>query len=584
MVGREPERDALWRALSDVHSSRQARAVVIRGGAGTGKSRLAEWLCGRAHEVGGATALRARFSENDAPDEPLRRMIQRELRISDRPREVRDETDRMTHLEEVQEVLEGWLDWWQSDEPDLVDTLLTLLNIRNRGAVDAASRHAMLRMALEQMCRERPVIAWLDDVQWGLDGLLFAQRVLESQALRPLPILLVLTVRDEALATQEIETQHLARLLNHPDTLTLPLRPLGRVERARLVQELLGLEPALGAAVEERSGGNPLFAVQLVGDWVGRGVLVPGDHGFELARGQSLNIPEDLTAVWSERIQRLLDTLPRSARWMLERAAVLGAEVDADEWIRVCDDPEGRRRDAFTANEAHTATRKALLERLLQSRLAEATEAGWVFGHGLLQETLRTQARQHGRWREHHRAAARLLEPDPRDETAERLGRHLLEAFEIDRAIDPLLRGIRHRRITIGARSALHLARVLEIAMRTRLRPSAPQWGSLYAEKTATLEQLGLLSEARTIATTLLESAETYDWTEAYAVAAFHLGRIAMERADLGEADRWLTLGAGSADPRVAAESLFLRSRIETIKLGEVDGDASPELLLATMW
>ncbi len=567
MVGREAERDALWRALADVHSRQQARAVVVRGSAGTGKSRLAAWLCGRAHEVGGASVLRARFSENDAPEEPLRRMIQRELRISERPREQRDEADRMTHLEEVQEILEGWLDWWGSDQPDLIDTLLTVLNIRERGAVDAASRHAMLRMSLEQMCRERPVVVWLDDVQWGLDGILFAQSILDSQALRPLPVLLVLTVRDEALAVQEVETQHLSSILNHTDTLTLPLRPLGRVERARLVQELLGLEPSLGAAVEERSGGNPLFAVQLVGDWVSRGVLVPGDHGFSLAQGQSLHIPEDLTAVWSERIQRLLDVLPRSARWMLERAAVLGIDVDAEEWAVVCDDPSGRQGDAFVPNEKHAAIRRALLDRLLASRLAEATETGWVFGHGLLQETVRTRARQAGRWREHHRAAARMLAHDPRDETAERLGRHLLEAFEIDNAIAPLLRGIRHRRLSIGARSALNLVRILEIAMRTRVRPEVDTWGELLAEKSATLIQLGQLTEARRVAIELFERAEQHGWEEARSLAAFQLGRVSMERAELGDASRWLKRGAAATDARVRAESFFLRSRIETIKL-----------------
>ena len=47
-----------------------------------------------------------------------------------------------------------------------------------------------------------------------------------------------------------------------------------RLERAiRLTREVLGLSDGLAAAVDARTAGNPLFAVQLVGDWVQRGVI-----------------------------------------------------------------------------------------------------------------------------------------------------------------------------------------------------------------------------------------------------------------------------------------------------------------------
>ncbi|MCB9679078.1 MAG: protein kinase [Alphaproteobacteria bacterium] len=555
MVGRERERDALWRMLASVHGRRQAQVAIIRGSAGTGKSRLADWLCERAHEVGSAVVLRARFSEADAPEEPLRRMLARHLRLS--------------ATEGFDEILEGWAAFWGTQRPDVVETLRTLVTPLGRAAVDASSRHAMLRMTVDEVGRERPVVIWLDDVQWGLDGLLFAQSVLDAQAVRPTPILLVLTVRDEALAVAEQESQHLQAIGDHPDTLTMHLRPLGRRDRARLVQELLGLEPSLGAAVEERSGGNPLFAVQLIGDWVQRGVLVPGEHGFELAAGQSLHIPEDLTAVWAERVARVLDGLPSQAQWMLERAAVLGHDVDDAEWQRICDDPSGRKtaKGLPSENPKLARIRRQLVERLFANRLAEETDRGWLFGHGLLQETLRAGARAAGRWREHNRAAARMLEHDLHDENAERLGRHLLEAFEVDRAIGPLLRGIRHRRLTVGARSALFLVRTLEIAMGTRLRPDHVQWSELLVEKAATLHLLGLASDARAVALDLVDRAERHGWVEAGRLAAFRLGRIAMDTGELTEAERWLEASREVEDPTVRAEALFGLSRIATMRL-----------------
>jgi len=555
MVGRAPERDRLWQALTRVHSSREAQGVVIRGSAGTGKSRLANWLCLRAHEVGASTVLRARFSENDAPEEPLRRMLTRHLHLSGS-----DEPDA---------ILTGWMEFWGTQHEEVAHSLRTLVSPEGRATVDASSRHAMLRMALEEVARERPVVVWLDDVQWGLDGLLFARSILESQAIRPTPILLVLTVRDEALAGSEQEEQHLEELSRHPGTDTLLLRPLGRADRARLVQELLGLEPALGAAVEERSGGNPLFAVQLVGDWVQRGMLVPGEHGFELAPGQSLHIPADLTAVWSERIAQVLDLLPRQARWMWERAAVLGHDVNLLEWQRVCDDPSGRKRarGVPTENPQNATIRRELVERMKQSRLAETTDSGWLFGHGLLQETLRAEARQLGRWREHNRACARMLDNDLRDETAERLGRHLLEAFEVDRAIEPLLRGIRHRRLTVGTRSALHLVHTLEIAMGQRVPQTDPRWAELLLEKATTLHLLGLVTEARRVATDLRKRAEDRGWDEAVRLADYRLGRLAMDAGYLDAAEKRLEQGRTVQDPTLRAEALFFLSRIATMKL-----------------
>ena len=54
----------------------------------------------------------------------------------------------------------------------------------------------------------------------------------------------------------------------------------------RLVEELLRLDPGLAARVAERTDGNPLFAVQRVGDWVERGVLVPTARGLALDAGE----------------------------------------------------------------------------------------------------------------------------------------------------------------------------------------------------------------------------------------------------------------------------------------------------------
>ncbi|MFN7145863.1 MAG: serine/threonine-protein kinase, partial [Myxococcota bacterium] len=67
LAGREAERDRLWEALLEVHRTWSARVVLLHGPAGSGTSRLAEWLCERAHEVGGAEVFHVQHRADDAP-------------------------------------------------------------------------------------------------------------------------------------------------------------------------------------------------------------------------------------------------------------------------------------------------------------------------------------------------------------------------------------------------------------------------------------------------------------------------------------------------------------------------------------
>ncbi|MCA9570307.1 MAG: protein kinase, partial [Myxococcales bacterium] len=114
MVGREQERDVLWDALGRVHRERSAQMLVVRGAAGTGKSRLAEWLAQRAHEVGSASMLMARFQEAGSAEEPLRRMLMRGIRL--RVDEALDD-----------EMIEGWCRYWSNESEAVKSALRTLL-------------------------------------------------------------------------------------------------------------------------------------------------------------------------------------------------------------------------------------------------------------------------------------------------------------------------------------------------------------------------------------------------------------------------------------------------------------------------
>ncbi len=77
LVDRRPERDRLWRALVEARETGRPRLVILRGVAGCGKTRLAEWIAERAHEVGGALSLVAVHGPTMGPGDGLPRMLAR---------------------------------------------------------------------------------------------------------------------------------------------------------------------------------------------------------------------------------------------------------------------------------------------------------------------------------------------------------------------------------------------------------------------------------------------------------------------------------------------------------------------------
>src|SRR5688500_7253036 len=79
LAGRDEERDALWDMLREVVEQRDLRVVVIDGGPGVGKSRLAEWLETRALELGLAQVVHATHAPTPGPSDGLRAALRRHL-------------------------------------------------------------------------------------------------------------------------------------------------------------------------------------------------------------------------------------------------------------------------------------------------------------------------------------------------------------------------------------------------------------------------------------------------------------------------------------------------------------------------
>ncbi len=389
-------------------------------------------------------------------------------------------------------------------------------------------RYELGRRVLGRIAAERPAVVILDDVQWGGDAIDFAAHVLDHRD-QPAGVLFLLTARDEALADRPRESAQLEALLRRPGTQRLDVPPLAAADCKALVEELLGLEGDLALQVEERSGGIPLFAVHLVGDWVLRGVLEPAASGFVLKAGEQAVLPDDLHDVWAARVAQVLATQPEHARRALQLAAALGLVVDDAEWREAC-------------REAGVEPPPGLVDALLARRLAARSEQGWSFVHGMLRESLERLARDDGQWPALSRACARMLAAHGaagRHGVAERLGRHLVQAGEAAEALEPLLAGARERRETSDYRHAHALLDERERAIDgLGLPASDPRRGEGRVLRARIFLHEGRIDDAAAEARRAAFEAERQGATPVLAEALRLEGDAARRRGDLQAAAR----------------------------------------------
>ncbi len=522
MVGRELGRRALWASLSEVRRSGRARAVLLHGDAGYGKTRLVRWLTERAHELGAAEILKAQHGPLAGPGDGLPRMLQKHYSTVglDYPATL-ERTETLMRESGVTDEYQ-WLAMSRLMRPDAPPGEARVVQFHS-----PSEWYAPVRNFLNRLSERRPVILVLDDIQWGSDAIGFARYVLKRQDTQPCPVLFAMTARDDALLARPVESSMLGDLMDMPASQHIEVGRLSVAECQQLVRGLLGLEGELAAQVETRSGGNPLFAVQLVGDWVRRGVLEVSESGFALKSGELAEIPDNIHQLWVSRVARALSGLPSSVEVALELAAALGLDVDSDEWQTVC---------RYAALDAH----QRALERLYNHRLARPAESGWRFVHGMLRESLERVAREQGRWMAHNRACAAMLRERGWAEQpaiAERLGRHLIVAGDFAQAVTPLLLGAQGRDDRSEYRAARNLLRLrLEALERAAVDESDERWGEGWALIARIDAEQGRLDEAESGAEKAAAEALERGWDESLADALYVLGLVSHQRGTLGQA------------------------------------------------
>lgn len=545
LVGRVPERDRIWDTLNRVAGSGRAELVLLRGQAGYGKSRLAQWIGQRALEAGAVSAvLTAEHGPIAGPHHGLAHALTRHLRCVGL-----DQEGVRTRLAQL----------YEDDDDDFTCSAAAELMVGD-GASGIrfnrpAERYTVLMRLLERLGADRPLMIVLEDIQWGRDALGFVRNVLFRQRSNPQPILFVATTRDDVLAQQPLELARVSELLSEDEVDTLDIGPLAPDEQVDLIRQLLRLEGRLADRVRKRTGGNPLFAVHLVGDWVKRGVLRVGKTGFELTPGEKALIPPKIHGLWQGRIQQVLTGLEPDDAAALEIAAALGREVAHEEWERAC--------EVFGVH-----VPPLLRDALLASHLAEPRMSGWSFCHGMMRESIQQDSMAAGRWATVNLACARSLERGRVIRgTAERVGRHLVEAERFDESHPPLLDGALE---SLGVSEYHNAADLLDLGDRSLramdVAENDPRWGQGWIARVRVHVGLGEFEDAARRAARTAETARKHRWRDVYAQALRWQGVTLHKKGDLG-----------------LAETVLLRAQMEAVRAGDLKEEAQCLLHLSTI-
>lgn len=439
LVGRVEERRALLSAFDEARRERRNGVVVLSGVAGVGKSRLAEWLCVRTAEFGEAAWMRGSHAQRQPPGDGLARMLARHLDCAGQDRiETRR---RLEHFMKQCGHADAFA--WYGLAELVVNATGSLDRDLDGDTFGSDERHLdLLVEVLSCFAATRPLILWLDDVHWDPYAMRLAMRLAGLPAIEgSYPVLVVCTVRAEMLE-EPATAEAVAPLLASDAGLHLEIPPLPEEDMAELVGELLGFDLEVASTLVARAAGMPMFATELVGDWLQRGLLRPGPHGLTLATATAPALPDSLYQLWSERVTGFLDAhfgkpvgFRLAAEKALELAAAMGSDVITREWLAAC-------------TIAGIEPPQRLLAHLQHDLLLVRSPSSFQFSHPMLRETLERRARDSGRWPRHNAACAAMIELEldtRRGPVAERLGRHLLEACEHRSALHPLATAARYR-------------------------------------------------------------------------------------------------------------------------------------------
>jgi tetratricopeptide (TPR) repeat protein len=319
--------------------------------------------------------------------------------------------------EELPARLDRWLVGIDGDHRSFALDVRTLLRPAPGVELDSGLE---LRVAMELVARaasRRPVVLWLDDLQWGgAEATSLVRAVLERPT--PFPVCVLASVRSDEPAPPGYEA-----LLESDRVTRVSLDRLDVDAARRFVEQLLEIDPVLSDQLARRAEGNPLFLVQLVSQLVETKALERSEGRYRLAVGVAVDeVPPTIEDLWSIRVARAIASA--DGRRALRTLALLGDRLSRPL----------RAALATRILGVEEAARAALAAGLCSER-----DGVLQWAHGLLREHLVRAIPVEERALA-HRACADALAALGNDELLGERARHLHAAGEVEDAVACLWR------------------------------------------------------------------------------------------------------------------------------------------------
>jgi len=302
LIGRERELARLREAL-DQASQGSGQVVAITGEAGIGKSSVLMALAAEAHARGVRILLG--------------RSYQTEQVLAFGPWV---DALRNGHVVAEVEVFGGLAPLWRAE----LARLLPQLGAEGPARIGHPPDHLLLFEGATELVRslaeKEPVVVMLEDVHWA-DEMSLRLVAFLARRIRPSRVLVVLTMRDEELASAPVLRQVVDELGSESHFVQQTLAPLTRADTTTLVQSLLGAaftagaDPRLNEQIWRASAGNPFMVVETI-----RAV----QEGTSPRPPELLPLPERVRRLVAGRLERLSDR----GRHLASVAAVIGREFD----------------------------------------------------------------------------------------------------------------------------------------------------------------------------------------------------------------------------------------------------------------
>jgi hypothetical protein len=398
LMGRDPHLSEL-RAAFDTVTAGRALTVRVSGASGMGKSALVEHFVDGLVGHSEALVLRGRAYERELVPYKAIDGIVDELSSLRRSREEKNLTldlpagiGAVARIFPVLRRVEAVARAVEAAEESTTDPV----EVRRRGF---AAFRALLRM----LAQEKPLVVYIDDVQWGdLDSAAMILDLVRTPHAPPL--LLIMTHRDSRTERSAFLTEVRDGWPSDAEERAIALTPLAFEDARALALRLLGADDETARrtalAVASESGGNPFLVAE----------LARSNRGLRGALDQTLAVLT-LDQMVAERLGRLGD----DARKVAELVAVGGIPLP---WQVLAN-------AALIDERLEGAVSAGRTRRLLDTGLREGRAVVQV-SHDRFRETIVAQLPA-AAVREHHERLARAMQQD-RQADAEAIAVHLLGA------------------------------------------------------------------------------------------------------------------------------------------------------------